>query len=104
MRQPAGHDSWYTQAQLDFMDEAAAPAIAHFMGDAIGQVFKGASTKYVKFERTGHLDVPDQPGPLTEPDDMAIAASSCHGYEPVTVSAEQTPALYCLICGASFSV
>lgn len=102
--QPAGPDSWYTQTQLEYMDEAAAPAIAQFMDDAIGKVFKGASTKHVKFERTGHLDVPDHPVPLTEPDDMVIVASPCHGYEPVKVPADHTGPLYCLICGAAFAV
>ncbi|HRE01626.1 MAG TPA: hypothetical protein PLV68_10020, partial [Ilumatobacteraceae bacterium] len=60
--------------QVDYMDEAVAPAIVQFMDNAIGEVFKGASTKHVKFERTGHLDVPGHPDPLTEPDDMVIVS------------------------------
>jgi hypothetical protein len=102
--QPAGPASWYTQTQLDYMDEAAAPAIAQFLDDAISEVFKGSSTKNVKFNRTGHLHVPDHPEPLSEPDDMVIVASPCHGYEPVKVPAEHTGPLCCLVCGAAFAV
>ncbi|MDO8364249.1 MAG: hypothetical protein Q7V88_15260 [Actinomycetota bacterium] len=74
------------------------------MDDAIGEVFKGPSTKYVKFKQTGHLAVPGHPDPLKEPDDMVTVASPCHWYEPVKVPAEHTGPLYCLICGTAFAV
>jgi len=102
--QPARHDSWYTQSQLDHIEEAAAPAITQLLDDTLGEVFKRASTKHIKFERSGHLTLPNHPDPLTEPDDMVIVASPCHGYEPIKVPVEHTGALYCLICGAAFAV
>jgi hypothetical protein len=102
--QPAGHDSWFTQAQLDFIDQAAAPAAMQLIEDEFDKAFKGASSKHVKFDRTGHLDAPDHPDPMTEPDDMVIVVSPCHGYEPVKVPDEHTGPLYCLVCGSAFAV
>lgn len=102
--QPAGHDSWFTQLQLDYLDGTAAPAVAQVMEHELEQMFKVASSKHVRFERTGHLDAPEPPDPLIEPDDMVIVASPCHGYEPVKVLADHTGPLYCLVCGAAFAV
>lgn len=51
--------------------------------DELDKAFKSVPSKHVKFKRTGHLDAPDHPDPMIEPDDMVIVVSPCHGYEPV---------------------
>lgn len=102
--QPAGPDSWFTPAQMEYIEGAAAPTIASIIDDELGGLFKGMSSKHVKVTQTGHLDVPEPPDPLSEPDDMMIVASPCHGYEPVKVSENHTGPLYCLICGSAFAV
>lgn len=104
--QPAGHDSWFTQVQIGFIEQAAAPAATRFIEAELDKVFRNSSSKSLnlKLRRTGHLDTPDHPDPLAELDDMTIVASPCHGYEPVKVSEEHTGPLYCLVCGAAFAV
>jgi len=75
------------------------------MDDSFDDVFKGfQNSKYLKFERTGHLEIPDAPTPLVEPDDMRIIMSPCHAYEPVKVPEDHIGPLHCLVCGAAFAV
>jgi len=102
--QPAGPDSWWTQEQISYAEGAAAPAITQYADELLKDAFKGLNNKYVRIEQTGHLDVPDAPMPLTEPDDMSIIMSPCHSYEPVKVPDNHTGPLHCLICGTAFAV
>lgn len=102
--QPAGPDSWWTREQLDYAEQAAMPTALQVMDDEIGQMLKGLSSKHVKVSRTGHLDVPDGPLPLIEPDDMVIVASPCHSYEPIKVPERERGPFHCLVCGTAFAV
>jgi hypothetical protein len=102
--QPAGNESWFTTEQVEFLDAAAAPAIAQLLDDQLDKVFRGASSKHVKFKRTGRMEAPPHPDPLAEPDDMVIVASPCHGYEPIKVPEDASGPLFCLVCGAAFAL
>jgi hypothetical protein len=102
--QPAGPDSWWTQEQLDYAEGVAMPAAIQQLDDELGRAFKGMNSKHFKIKKTGHLDAPDEPMPLTEPDDMSIVTSPCHGYEPVKVPETESSPFYCLVCGAAFAV
>ncbi|MDF9814138.1 hypothetical protein [Streptomyces sp. SPB162] len=102
--QPAGMESWWTQEQLDYAQGVAAPAAVREIEQGLRDAFKGASSKYVKFDVKGGTDAPDVPAPLTEPDDMGIVTSSCHSYEPVKVPEDTSGPYHCLICGQAFAV
>ncbi|MCA0179713.1 MAG: hypothetical protein LCH77_09025 [Actinobacteria bacterium] len=101
--QPAGTDSWFTQAQLDFIEQASGPMVAQVVDDELDRVFRGLPSKHVKVKRIGRMNVAPQPDPMTEPDDMVIVASPCHAYEPVKVPEGHAGSLYCLVCGAAFA-
>jgi hypothetical protein len=102
--QPASPDSWWTQEQLDYAQESAAPAIAQFVDESVDELFRGMKRSSIRVERSGHLDVPDAPAPLVEPDGMCIVMSPCHSYEPIKVPDEHTGPLHCLVCGTAFAV
>lgn len=103
---PAGLESWWTPAQLDYVHGEAAPAIDDYINDALDDMFKGIkSNKFVKVERTGRFtsDTP-APEPLHEENDMVIVESPCHPNEPLKVPETVTDRVHCLICGSPFAV
>ncbi|MDE9363987.1 hypothetical protein PZ938_00060 [Luteipulveratus sp. YIM 133132] len=99
--EPAGHDSWYTQTQLDLMEQSVATQAIDVFQQELEGIFRGK--KGVTF-KPGSTRAPSQlPDPLTEPDDMTIVTSPCHGYEPVKVPETANGPFYCLVCGAAFA-
>lgn len=102
--QPAGLDSWWTQEQLDFAEGVVMPAAMREINAELGRALRGSSNKFLSFKQAGHLDGPNGPMPLTEPDDMSIVASPCHAYEPVKVPDGRPSPFYCLVCGSAFAV
>jgi len=102
--QPAGPGSWWTPEQLDYAQGAAMPQVAAYVEDELDAAFKGMNSKFLRFEKTGHIDTPAGPDPLVEPSDMVVVASPCHAYEPIKVPEDHTGPLHCLICGAAFAV
>lgn len=100
--QPAGDQSWFTQEQTDFIEQAVAPEAFGIVQDELEKMFR--SVKGMTYKRGGGSDRPQHPDPMAEPDDMTIVASPCHGYEPIKVPDDHTGALHCLICGSAFAV
>lgn len=94
----AGPDTWWTPDQLAYMRSAAAPEIERAISDA----FRGVKGLKVSPNRNFQLDI-DNPGQLTEPDDMVIVEPPCHPNEPLKVPEEATSRVYCLVCGAPFA-
>lgn len=99
---PAGLDSWWTPAQLEYGFGSAGGAIDQAMKDALTDAFKGI--KGMKFEPNASfsLDI-ETPDPLIEPDDMVIVEPPCHPNEPLKVPEASTERVFCLICGAQFA-
>jgi len=102
--QPAGPNDWWTPEQLDYAQGVAAPAALQLVQDELTQAFRGAAGKFLKFRASSSSDLPDEPMPLTEADDMVIIASPCHSYEPVKVPEDALGPFHCLVCGAQFAV
>jgi hypothetical protein len=102
--QPAGPDSWWTREQINYAEGLAAPAAAREMQHELERVFKQIDNEYFTIKMTGRLDVPSQPMPLTEADDMVIVVSPCHAYEAMKVSESQRTTFHCLICGEAFAL
>jgi hypothetical protein len=102
--QPAGHDAWWTAAQLVVISAAQEMLLARELGEAFKQLERDTRrNKFVRFE-AGKLGEPDAPEPLTEPDDMAVVSSPCHSWEPVKVPPTHADRLYCLVCGSAYTV
>lgn len=102
--EPSGPDSWWTQPQLGLIENAGERLIAQEVGDMFKSLErKTRSNRYVQF-KAGRSAVPDPAEPLVEPDDMTIVASPCHPWEPVKVPEDHAGTVYCLVCGAEFSL
>lgn len=100
----AGLDSWWTQEQIDYTRGVIAPAAARLVEDELKSTFKETRSKYVKVSVKGSVESPEVPAPLTELDDMVIATSPCHSYEPVKVPEDISGPYHCLVCGQAFAV
>lgn len=100
--EPADVDSWWTQEQIEYARGVATPAAMRFIHDELAAAFRGS--KYLKFKAGSGGDIPDVPASLTEPDDMCIVASPCHGYEPIKVPEDAQGPFHCLVCGEPFAV
>jgi hypothetical protein len=98
----AGTDSWWTPAQLEYMNGVSGPAMDLYMQDSIDKMFKGIKGMKVTPNRSFSLGI-ETPDALTEPDDMVIAEPPCHPNEPVKVP-DGTAKVYCPICGDAFAV
>ena len=99
----SGVDTWWTPAQLEYIQGVAAPAVDQMFIDAVESGFKGAKGIDFTANRNWSRGVPT-PEPLTEEDDMVIAEPPCHPHEPVKVPAEERGSLHCIVCGSAFAV
>lgn len=100
--QASGTDTWWTAAQLEYLERAAAPAIDQMFVDTVAQAFKGTKGFDFKANRNFSRSVP-APEPLIEPNDMHILESPCHPHEPVKVPEDAIHESHCLICGERFA-
>ncbi|MDJ0375877.1 hypothetical protein [Cryobacterium sp. PH31-L1] len=99
----AGTDSWWTPAQLEYMNGVGGPAIDQYVQDSVEKMFKGVKGLKFKPDRSFSLGI-ETPDALTEPDDMMIAEPPCHPNEPIKVPEENAAKVHCLICGTAFAV
>lgn len=99
----AGHDSWWTPAQLEYQHDVINGAAHDVIGEALTDAFKPMRNSFVTFE-VKQGDRPSSPEPLVEPDDMNMIAPPCHPWEPVKVPEDATAPFYCLVCGEAYAV
>lgn len=102
--QPAVTDQWFTTEQVKYMQGVGMSIALRGINEQLDSAFKGMNSKHVKFKKTGSLDVPDEPDPLAEPDDMMIVLSPCHSWEPIKVPDSTVGKLHCLVCGQPFAL
>lgn len=91
---------WLTKAQVELAQKLVAnrvigPMLEKFANDIrnIGRRSKGLLRAEVTH------DLPDEPDPLTEVDDMTRVDFECHPTEPVKILDDWGRQVYCLICG-----
>lgn len=101
--EPAGSDSWWTQNQIEHIQQASLPAALQTIEDELGGLFRGVSNKHFSVKQTKSFSAPEAPMPLVEKDDMTIITSPCHAYEPVKVPETATSPFHCLVCGSRFA-
>ena len=82
--QPAAVGSWDTAEQVELAQHMAMPQVMEMIHDELQAAFRGI--RGITYKR-GRGETFDQSHPLTEPNDMVIVVSPCHGYEPVKVPA-----------------
>jgi hypothetical protein len=99
---PAETKSWWTQAQIEYIRDMAAPEIQRYVRDALTDASKGMQG--VSLRLTGdYAGGLAEPEPLTEADDMVIVEPPCHPNEPLKVPVDLTQDLHCLVCGRRFA-
>ena len=86
----AADDAWWTKPQLEHMQVIGA---REFMGPMLNEIGRSLGAGNVK------ADLPDEPDPLQEQDDMRRVEFTCHPAEPVKVLDEWDQPAHCLLCG-----
>jgi len=81
-------ESCYTEIQVEYINQTG---------------LKGMKGITVKRSGGDNIRSPN-PDPITEPDDMTIVASPCHGHELAKVPDTHVGPPYCLVCGSAFAV
>ncbi|WP_431277137.1 hypothetical protein [Leifsonia poae] len=99
----AGHDSWWTQEQVEYSQAAMAVSANDMINEALTDAFKPNRKGLVHVE-INEVARPGMPDPLVEPDDMMLIAPPCHPWEPVKIPEDATEPYYCLICGSAYAV
>lgn len=99
---PAKVDSWWTQEQLDYIEQIALGVAIDELRDSFKRLER--SSRGVLEFKASHGDDPEHPAPLHEPEDMAIVTSPCHAWEPVKIPSDWRQPLHCMLCGAAFSL
>jgi hypothetical protein len=92
--------SWWTKPQLELVEAVAArevlgPELERLgrSADKVGRSSGGLIEARVKGE------LPEEPEPLQEEDDMRRVGFSCHPSEPVKVLDNWEKPVHCLLCG-----
>ena len=100
--EPAGPDSWWTQAQLELIENAQERLIGQEVGDMFKDLERSTRrNKYITF-KASKINLSDVAEPLVEPDDMTMVTSPCHTWEPIKVPDDHVGRMHCLVCGAAF--
>lgn len=99
----AGHDSWWTRAQLDYQQAAVANRAQDIIDYAFRDLSKPQRGSFIRFE-VQHAERPGSLTPLVEPDDMMVVAPPCHPFEPVKVPTDSEAPYHCLVCGEPYAV
>ena len=100
-RATAGPQSWYTQPQIDLIQNRAGLYATQHIHEALASSISGLNRSgFIQAELTGGTT--SEMLPLDEPHDMVEAASPCHPWEPIKYEESWTKALYCLVCGEPF--
>jgi hypothetical protein len=83
-------DAWHTEEQLRYAEVMVAR-------EGMGPIFDRAEASGFRVTR----NVPDEPAPLTEDDDMRRVDFDCHPDEPVKVLENWAGTVHCIVCGAA---
>jgi hypothetical protein len=100
--QASEHDQFFTQGQVDFMEESAAGAAIEMAASELEKALRGV--RGLSYKKSGRNDDTEPPTPLVEPDDMLQLKSPCHPWEPVKIPDSSSAPYYCLACGEAYAV
>lgn len=97
--QQATLDSWWTVEQLELAKSMTLKQVMSGMQHSMSRALRGSKNIVFKPARMTET----RPARLIELEDMTIAKSPCHSWEPVKVPEDALTRLYCLICGDVYS-
>lgn len=103
---PADGDSWFTQAQVAYVEQALLGRTTELIQDELNDIVRGVNRQGgpIRMSISGKEGSAPPPPPLSEPNDMVAVASSCHPFEPIKVVDGWVEPLHCLVCGGRFAV
>lgn len=101
--EPAGHDEWWTQAQLAYAERLIEGEGARTMNEELHRLARRYRKGSIKMSVTP-VPEPRPPAPLVEPADMIAVASPCHPWEPIKIHDDWSEPVHCLVCGQSFAL
>lgn len=96
----ADADSWFTNAQLEYLEANAASEFGGELLDRLGESVQriNEGSDFVRASLETDLPTPVKP---REPADMLRCDFECHPKEPVKIAERWRGPVHCLICGAS---
>ncbi|MFF9299216.1 hypothetical protein [Streptomyces sp. NPDC014764] len=104
---PAGKDSWWTPAQLEYAQSSIAGPVMEELTKDLKEEFGRNRRKRgglsINFE-VSKGSVPEPLSPPIDPDDMMIVEPPCHTFEPLKVAEDWLDPIHCLMCGEKFIV
>lgn len=96
-------DGWFTDAQLEYLQQEALGSANEMIRDSLRDLERAAK------QSGGLIDVTiteppgrSSSGPPMEPNDMVRVEPPCHPLEPLKVGEDWKQPLHCLICGRKF--
>ncbi len=102
----AGGDSWFTEAQAAYSQQALLGHATDLIQDELDDVARAINRQggliRMSVPRGGRPAV--RPPSLSEPNDMVAVVSPCHPFEPIKVIEGWHEALHCLVCGVQFAL
>lgn len=101
--EPAGHDAWWTQAQVSQAQQLIEGEEARTLNDELGRISRRHRKGFIRMSVTPAPE-PQPPAPLIESADMIAVTSPCHPWEPIKVAEDWGGPVHCLVCGELFAV
>ncbi|MFJ6685779.1 hypothetical protein [Streptomyces werraensis] len=102
---PAGTDSWWTPAQLEYVQSTAAGPVMEELTRSLNKAFGGNRRGGISISfEIDKGSVSEPLAPPVDPDDMMIVEPPCHTFEPLKVAEDWLDPIHCLMCGEKFAV
>lgn len=101
--EPAGHDDWWTEAQLAHAEQIMEGEGARMMNEEFQRLALRHRKGFITMSVTPAPELPS-PMPLVEPSDMIAVVPPCHPWEPIKILDEWTEPVHCLVCGEPFAL
>lgn len=99
----AGHDSWWTDAQIKYIERLIERERDRMMAEGIRGLSRRRQRGGISVTFKREPD-PVSPAPLVEPRDMVAVASPCHPHKPIKIVEDWDEPVHCLVCGQLFAV
>ena len=90
-------DQWFTEAQLDYLEQAAPAAVADEVNEILSE--SGKPFGLLRYTPSNPPSASDEMPP--EPNDMRRVDFRCHPKEPLKVAEAWDDPIHCLVCGVS---
>lgn len=92
-------DAWHTKAQVEYMHSVLGREVIAPEMEKLKRTIEGVNRPGGLIEASLDYEVPDEPQPLSDDDDMRRVDFACHQNEPVKVLEDWTSPVHCLLCG-----